>query len=150
MAALVSATALGPFSIQIFLPALPAIQAGFGVAPGLAQFALTASMLLINKLRIYYYKPAPGSEGGHVRYLPQLWIYPRRPSADEVKRFEELLKIARDKQVEKSRIEHEEVIPYARELERFDKLRRDEILTEEEFALVKAKLLNLRPRRIGF
>jgi MFS transporter, DHA1 family, multidrug resistance protein len=45
--ALVLATALGPISVQMFLPALPAIQAGFGVSSGTAQLALSASMLSI-------------------------------------------------------------------------------------------------------
>ena len=62
----------------------------------------------------------------------------------------ELLKIAREKQVEKARTEHEEAIPYARELERFGNLMRDDLVTEQEFSLVKAKLLNLKPRMIGF
>jgi DHA1 family bicyclomycin/chloramphenicol resistance-like MFS transporter len=37
-------TAIGPVSFQIFLPALPAIQTGFGVTPGTAQLALSLSM----------------------------------------------------------------------------------------------------------
>ncbi|MHC4607551.1 MAG: hypothetical protein ACYTAF_11590 [Planctomycetota bacterium] len=116
----------------------------------LGAAGLGGTTLLINKLHVYFYKSSGGPDGGRVRYLPQLWVYPSRPSADEVRRFEELLKIAREKQVEKVRIEHEEMIPYARELERFDSLRKDELVTEEEYAAVKAKLLNLRPRKIGF
>jgi DHA1 family bicyclomycin/chloramphenicol resistance-like MFS transporter len=45
--ALVGATALGPVSVQMFLPALPAIQAAFGVSSGVAQLTLSASMAAI-------------------------------------------------------------------------------------------------------
>jgi len=45
MALLAAVTALAPFSLQIFLPALPAIQAGFGVSTGVAQLALSLSIL---------------------------------------------------------------------------------------------------------
>ena len=45
MALLAAITALAPFSLQIFLPALPAIQASFAVAPGLVQLALSLSIL---------------------------------------------------------------------------------------------------------
>ena len=37
--------AIGPTSFQIFLPSLPAIARGFAVAPGVAQLALSLSML---------------------------------------------------------------------------------------------------------
>jgi DHA1 family bicyclomycin/chloramphenicol resistance-like MFS transporter len=45
--ALVGATALGPISVQMFLPALPAIQAAFEVDAGTAQLSLSTSMLAI-------------------------------------------------------------------------------------------------------
>jgi DHA1 family bicyclomycin/chloramphenicol resistance-like MFS transporter len=45
MALLAAITALAPFSLQIFLPALPAIQASFAVAPGIVQLALSLSIL---------------------------------------------------------------------------------------------------------
>ena len=41
MALLAGITALAPFSLQIFLPALPAIQASFAVTPGIVQLALS-------------------------------------------------------------------------------------------------------------
>jgi DHA1 family bicyclomycin/chloramphenicol resistance-like MFS transporter len=45
MLLLVAMTALAPLSMQIFVPALPAIQSGFGVATGVAQLALSLSIL---------------------------------------------------------------------------------------------------------
>jgi DHA1 family bicyclomycin/chloramphenicol resistance-like MFS transporter len=45
MALLASITALAPFSLQIFLPALPAIQASFAVTPGIVQLTLSLSIL---------------------------------------------------------------------------------------------------------
>jgi DHA1 family bicyclomycin/chloramphenicol resistance-like MFS transporter len=45
MALLAGVTALAPFSLQIFLPALPAIQASFAVSTGIAQLALSLSIL---------------------------------------------------------------------------------------------------------
>ena len=45
MALLAAITALAPFSLQVFLPALPAIQASFAVAPGVVQLALSLSIL---------------------------------------------------------------------------------------------------------
>lgn len=44
---LASITALGPMSMQIFLPALPAIQDAFGVSAGQAQLVLSASLAAI-------------------------------------------------------------------------------------------------------
>ena len=41
MALLTAMTALAPLSLQIFVPALPAIQATYGVAAGTAQLALS-------------------------------------------------------------------------------------------------------------
>jgi DHA1 family bicyclomycin/chloramphenicol resistance-like MFS transporter len=45
MALLAGVTALAPFSLQIFLPALPAIQSTFAVSTGIAQLALSLSIL---------------------------------------------------------------------------------------------------------
>ena len=42
---LVAITALGPMAMQIMIPALPAIQTGFGVHAGTAQLALSLSTL---------------------------------------------------------------------------------------------------------
>jgi len=45
MVLLVAMSALGPLSLQIFVPALPVIQADFAVAPGVAQLTLSLSIL---------------------------------------------------------------------------------------------------------
>lgn len=45
MMILAGVTAVAPFSLQIFLPALPAIQADFAVGAGTAQLALSLSIL---------------------------------------------------------------------------------------------------------
>jgi MFS transporter, DHA1 family, multidrug resistance protein len=45
MALLAGITALAPFSLQIYLPALPAIQASFAVTPGIVQLTLSLSIL---------------------------------------------------------------------------------------------------------
>jgi MFS transporter, DHA1 family, multidrug resistance protein len=45
MALLAAMSALAPMSLQIFVPALPAIQAHFAVSPGVAQLALSLSIL---------------------------------------------------------------------------------------------------------
>ena len=45
MALLAAMSALAPLSLQIFVPALPAIQAHFAVSPGTAQLALSLSIL---------------------------------------------------------------------------------------------------------
>lgn len=47
LVALVAVTALGPLAMQIFVPALPFIQSGFGVPAGTAQLALSLSMASI-------------------------------------------------------------------------------------------------------
>ncbi|NKB49461.1 MAG: Bcr/CflA family efflux MFS transporter [Alphaproteobacteria bacterium] len=44
---LAAITALGPMSMQIFLPALPAIQDAFSVSPGRAQLVLSSSLIAI-------------------------------------------------------------------------------------------------------
>src|SRR5688572_19219398 len=45
MLLLVGLSALAPFSLQIFLPALPVIQADFRVSAGVAQLVLSLSIL---------------------------------------------------------------------------------------------------------
>jgi len=45
MALLIALTALAPVSLQIFLPALPAIQSGFAVSTGIAQLTVSLSIL---------------------------------------------------------------------------------------------------------
>lgn len=47
IAILAAVTATGPFAMQIFLPALPAIQLSFAVSPATAQLTLSASMVAI-------------------------------------------------------------------------------------------------------
>jgi DHA1 family bicyclomycin/chloramphenicol resistance-like MFS transporter len=47
IAILAAVTATGPFAMQIFLPALPAIQSSFAVSPATAQLTLSASMVAI-------------------------------------------------------------------------------------------------------
>ncbi len=52
--ALVAVTAIGPLSMQIFLPALPIIQADYGVSPAVAQLALSISMISIALATLAY------------------------------------------------------------------------------------------------
>ena len=54
IAVLVVATAIGPFAMQIYLPALPAIQAGFGVSAGTAQLAFSLSAFSIAISTLFY------------------------------------------------------------------------------------------------
>lgn len=51
---LVAATALGPFAMQVFLPALPAIQADFDVGAATAQLAFSLSALAIAVATLFY------------------------------------------------------------------------------------------------
>jgi DHA1 family bicyclomycin/chloramphenicol resistance-like MFS transporter len=44
---LVAMTALGPMSMQIFLPALPAIRKGFAISPGTAQLTVSVSIIAV-------------------------------------------------------------------------------------------------------
>jgi DHA1 family bicyclomycin/chloramphenicol resistance-like MFS transporter len=89
IAVLVLATAVGPFAMQIFLPALPAIQTGFGVSAAQAQlvFSLSAFSIAVSMLA---YGPIsdrlgrrPALIGGLAVYLagsvicalaPSIWI----------------------------------------------------------------------------
>ena len=56
MALLAAMSALAPMSLQIFVPALPAIQAHFAVSPGTAQLALSLS-ILANAIAALSYGP---------------------------------------------------------------------------------------------
>lgn len=51
---LAASTALGPLSMQIFLPSLPAIQASFGVSTGIVQMTLSVSMIAIALSTLVY------------------------------------------------------------------------------------------------
>ncbi len=51
---LVLATAIGPFSMQVFLPALPAIQSSFGVAAATAQLAFSLSAFAMAVATLFY------------------------------------------------------------------------------------------------
>ena len=54
IALLASVTATGPLSMQIFLPALPAVQQAFEVDPGTAQLTLSVSMLAVAAFTLVY------------------------------------------------------------------------------------------------
>ena len=72
---LVAATALGPFAMQVFLPALPAIQADFGVRAATAQLAFSLSALSIAVATLFYgplsdrFGRRPALIGGLLVYL---------------------------------------------------------------------------------
>ena len=51
---LIVATALGPMAMQIFIPALPAIQERFGVSPATAQLTLSLSAFAIALATLAY------------------------------------------------------------------------------------------------
>lgn len=53
---LIALTALAPVSLQIFIPALPAIQASFGTNPGVTQLVLSLS-ILANAIATLAYGP---------------------------------------------------------------------------------------------
>lgn len=56
IALLIAITALAPVSLQIFIPALPAIQSSFGSAPGTTQLVLSLS-ILANAIATLLYGP---------------------------------------------------------------------------------------------
>lgn len=75
LAVLIVATGLGPFAMQVFLPALPEIQRGFGVSAATAQLAFSLSAFAI-ALATLIYGPLsdrvgrrPAMIGGLVVYL---------------------------------------------------------------------------------
>jgi len=72
---LVVATAIGPFSMQVFLPALPVIQDSYGVSAATAQLAFSLSAFAI-AVSMLFYGPIsdrlgrrPAMLGGIVIYL---------------------------------------------------------------------------------
>ena len=69
MALLVGMTALAPLSMQIFVPALPAIQRGFQVSTGVAQLALSLS-ILANAFATLSYGPLSDRFGRRPAALP--------------------------------------------------------------------------------
>jgi DHA1 family bicyclomycin/chloramphenicol resistance-like MFS transporter len=54
VAVLVAATALGPFAMQVFLPALPAIQEDFAVGAATAQLVFSLSAFAIAVATLFY------------------------------------------------------------------------------------------------
>ena len=72
--ALVAATALGPLAMQIFVPALPFIQADYAVTPGTAQLALSLSMAAI-ALSTLVYGPLSDRYGRRPTLIVGLWIF---------------------------------------------------------------------------
>ena len=73
--ALVLATSLGPLSIHIFLPAVPLLRDAFGVSAGLAQLALTSSMIAMGLSMLGYgplsdrFGRRPVLVAGHLLFL---------------------------------------------------------------------------------
>jgi MFS transporter, DHA1 family, multidrug resistance protein len=51
---LIAISAIGPASTQMFLPALPAIQTGFGISPGTAQLSLSLAILSMAVFTLAY------------------------------------------------------------------------------------------------
>ncbi len=119
-------------------------------------FALGGVTLVLQLPRIrsrfvYAYRTL-GTEGQRARYEPHLYLAVDQPSADEVRKFVDQVRVVQKRHVDRLKTEQEGEggITYAKELERFANLRERDVLTEHEFVQVKAKLLNLKPRRIGF
>jgi DHA1 family bicyclomycin/chloramphenicol resistance-like MFS transporter len=88
IAVLVAATALGPFAMQVFLPALPAIQEDFGVGAATAQLAFSLSAFSIAAAMLFYGPISdrlgrrPALLGGLAVYLLGsliCWISPSMP-----------------------------------------------------------------------
>src|SRR5215207_11688322 len=71
---LIVATALGPMAMQIFVPALPAIQEGFAVSPATAQLTLSLSAFAI-ALATLAYGPLSDRFGRRPALLGGLLIY---------------------------------------------------------------------------
>jgi DHA1 family bicyclomycin/chloramphenicol resistance-like MFS transporter len=74
LAVLIGVAVLGPVAIQILLPALPAVQAGFGVAAGTAQLVLSLSMLAL-ALATLVYGPLSDRLGRRPVLLASLALY---------------------------------------------------------------------------
>ena len=81
---LVLATAIGPFAMQVFLPALPAIQEDFGVGAATAQLAFSLSAFAIAVATLFYGPISdrvgrrPALIGGLVVYLAGSLLCARR------------------------------------------------------------------------
>jgi MFS transporter, DHA1 family, multidrug resistance protein len=71
---LIALTAAAPLSLQIFLPALPAIQAGFGVGAGAAQLVLSLS-ILANAFATLAYGPLSDRHGRRPTILVGLVLF---------------------------------------------------------------------------
>jgi DHA1 family bicyclomycin/chloramphenicol resistance-like MFS transporter len=71
---LVLATAIGPFALQVFLPALPAIQADFAVSAATAQlvFSLSAFSIAVSTL---FYGPISDRVGRRPALIGGLIVY---------------------------------------------------------------------------
>src|SRR5256885_14975749 len=52
--ALVSITFIGPLSIHLFIPAMPAVKEGFGISTGMAQLTMSLAMLSMAFFTIAY------------------------------------------------------------------------------------------------
>ena len=52
--ALVSITFIGPLSIHLFIPAMPAVKAAFGVSTGMAQLTLSLAMFTMACFTVAY------------------------------------------------------------------------------------------------
>ncbi len=74
LAVLVLATGLGPFAMQVFLPALPAIQAGFATSAAAAQLAFSLSTLAIAFATLVY-GPLSDRIGRRPALLGGLFVY---------------------------------------------------------------------------
>jgi DHA1 family bicyclomycin/chloramphenicol resistance-like MFS transporter len=74
MVLLVAMTALAPLSMQIFVPALPAIQRGFAVSTGVAQLALSLS-ILANAVATLSYGPLSDRFGRRPTVLAGLGLF---------------------------------------------------------------------------
>ena len=141
-ACLGGASALAPFRGI----AEPILALGLGLS---GTIVLALALPLMRARLVYAYRPI-GPDGPRTRYEPHLYL--SDPSAPEVVEFVGKIAAVQKRHIEKLKSEHEgdAGIAYARELERFATLREKNVLTEHEFVQVKAKLLNLKPRRIGF
>lgn len=71
---LIAITALAPVSLQIFIPALPAIQAGFGTSAGVTQLVLSLS-IFANAIATLAYGPLSDRFGRRPVVLAGLIIF---------------------------------------------------------------------------
>ena len=52
--ALVSVTFIGPLSLHLFIPAIPAVKEAFGVSTGMAQLTMSLAMLSMAFFTVAY------------------------------------------------------------------------------------------------